>query len=974
MKKLLISLLLVVALVFALASCDALESFLQENGISLTEKHNYSESWESDETHHWHACTDEECDAISDKAEYTGGTATDTEKAVCEVCGQAYGEPNVHVHSYNAVVTEPTCQAGGYTTYTCSCGDSYVADETGSTGHSYSSEVTAPTCTAAGYTTYTCSCGDSYTADEVDALNHNMVAASDDNHHWTECDREGCDEATEKVAHIAVSISASYNNSSAMEHDVVSVSDFTITAICECSKSYNVTEGVTLSNNTLVLGANTVTVTYGAASTGVSIEAAKFNKVVNGTVVDDTYVYSGSGYKDKNYADAEELSTNGDGSFRVLLRYNFSDIIANKFYQDYKAEAKVQFTFTMTTGSVDDTTKLTFKAYPVNETLSNVDFGILCWDNYDTTYGLGWGKADGFVNKEAGNPNVSIADGKITITLTLREIENYIDENGNALFVFAIWKSGTKVGSMENPTESNRPTVSVILNDEHQHAYTESVVDAKYLASANCEETEKYFKSCSCGKAGTVTFDHGEVIAHVYGEWTETQAPTCTEDGSKERICNLCNTKKEIETVAKLDHEYNEVVTKPTCTEAGFTTYTCIRGDHTYTANEVSAKGHTSNNVWDNNDSYHWNNCVDCGIQMNSDTHKGGEATETEQAICDTCKQPYGGLASHVHNHSAAVTAPTCTEAGYTTYTCDCGDVYTADEVAATGHTFGAWEVAYPATCEGSEILVHYCDCGVSGTSIGAAPFGHDMQTKFDEHSHWTECAHNCGKSTEAEAHLGGEATETEQATCVVCGQKYGELKPAEKKEYSIYGTIKDDTYIYSSSKTSDLSGKTEMGTYSDQFRVYFRFNFSDILNSADYAEAKADAKVQFSFVVSSGESNITDTTKYTFRVFGVDDATKNADFSELTWTNQATGGKYVGLGWGNATNLVSGETVGDKVSYANGVITLTINFSDIENMIDPTTGDALFVFAIPGTKSIKIASMENTTYAAPAVKFVYEK
>lgn len=44
-------------------------------------------------------------------------------------------------------------------------------------------------------------------------------------------------------------------------------------------------------------------------------------------------------------------------------------------------------------------------------------------------------------------------------------------------------------------------------------------------------------------------------------------------------------------------------------------------------------------------------------------------------------------VAAHVHNYEAVVTAPTCTVAGYTTYTCACGDSYTADEVAATGHT-----------------------------------------------------------------------------------------------------------------------------------------------------------------------------------------------------------------------------------------------------------------------------------------------
>ena len=43
-----------------------------------------------------------------------------------------------HEHSYEAVVTAPTCTEGGYTTYTCSiCGDSYVADETPALGHDY---------------------------------------------------------------------------------------------------------------------------------------------------------------------------------------------------------------------------------------------------------------------------------------------------------------------------------------------------------------------------------------------------------------------------------------------------------------------------------------------------------------------------------------------------------------------------------------------------------------------------------------------------------------------------------------------------------------------------------------------------------------------------------------------------------------------------------------------------------------------
>lgn len=41
------------------------------------------------------------------------------------------------------------------------------------------------------------------------------------------------------------------------------------------------------------------------------------------------------------------------------------------------------------------------------------------------------------------------------------------------------------------------------------------------------------------------------------------------------------------------------------------------------------------------------------------------------------------------HDYESVVTAPTCTEVGYTTYTCSlCGDDYTDDEVAALGHNY----------------------------------------------------------------------------------------------------------------------------------------------------------------------------------------------------------------------------------------------------------------------------------------------
>ena len=87
----------------------------------------------------------------------------------------------------------PTCTQAGYTTYTCSCGDSYKSDYKDALGHDYKNglctrcgakdpsahthdykaTVTKPTCTERGYTTYTCSvCGDSYKGSYVDPLGH----------------------------------------------------------------------------------------------------------------------------------------------------------------------------------------------------------------------------------------------------------------------------------------------------------------------------------------------------------------------------------------------------------------------------------------------------------------------------------------------------------------------------------------------------------------------------------------------------------------------------------------------------------------------------------------------------------------------------------------------------------------------------------------------------------------------------------
>ena len=48
-------------------------------------------------------------------------------------------------------------------------------------------------------------------------------------------------------------------------------------------------------------------------------------------------------------------------------------------------------------------------------------------------------------------------------------------------------------------------------------------------------------------------------------------------------------------------------------------------------------------------------------------------------------------IIEHVHTYLEDVIEPTCEEQGYTTYTCDCGDVYVGNYVDALNHNYGEW-------------------------------------------------------------------------------------------------------------------------------------------------------------------------------------------------------------------------------------------------------------------------------------------
>ena len=80
------------------------ETTISFGGVVVYEEHvhEFGTDWVYDETHHWHECA---CGSFDEKVAHSGGEATETEQAVCEVCGQPYGKLKEPVDEYTHITT-----------------------------------------------------------------------------------------------------------------------------------------------------------------------------------------------------------------------------------------------------------------------------------------------------------------------------------------------------------------------------------------------------------------------------------------------------------------------------------------------------------------------------------------------------------------------------------------------------------------------------------------------------------------------------------------------------------------------------------------------------------------------------------------------------------------------------------------------------------------------------------------------------
>ena len=137
----------------------------------------------------------------------------------------------------------------------------------------------------------------------------------------------------------------------------------------------------------------------------------------------------------------------------------------------------------------------------------------------------------------------------------------------------------------------------------------------------------------------------------------------------------------------------------------------------------------------------------------------------------------------HAHSYADTVTVPTCTEQGYTTHTCECGDSYTDTYVEALGHDFGAWAQTKAPNCteKGEEKRTcSRCDAFETRT---VEPTGHTEVIDPAVPATCTEkgktegkhCA-VCGTVLVAQEVIPALGHQYENGVCSVCGEKSAAL------------------------------------------------------------------------------------------------------------------------------------------------------------------------------------------------------
>ena len=387
---------------------------------------------------------------------------------------------------------------------------------------------------------------------------------------------------------------------------------------------------------------------------------------------------------------------------------------------------------------------------------------------------------------------VSAADGTQTITLT--------DNEGYSIYLSVTVNANHTMDNTDCTKESICSVCGKIFLAQANHKFSDTWTKDDTYHWKVCENDGCTVTTTKTKHSGTddgdcttpVICECGEIVTaakseHIYGEWKSngngTHTHKCTTAGctieetescvggaatcKKRAVCTECNA--EYGTLNPANHSGNQVWVQTE--KAHQKKYDCCGAEVT----------NIEDHIWDNG------HCTVCGYDC---IHKGGEATCTQKAVCDTCHSEYGEINADNHTGTEKWTQTATTHEKK--YDC-CGKVTIAQE----NHNWkdGACETCgYVCVHSGGEAT---CTKGAVCETCGKEYTDKDMANHSGKlvwvqtektHKQAYDCCDKEVSTSEAHGwkngvctvcdyqckHAGGSATCVKKAVCTICSEEYG--------------------------------------------------------------------------------------------------------------------------------------------------------------------------------------------------------
>ena len=630
----------------------------------------------------------------------------------CDTTCNGCGTTREITHSYNSVVTAPTCEAQGYTTYTCStCGDSYTGDEVEALGHTeVVDEAVAPTCTATGLTEGKhCSvCNEVIVAQTVvAATGHTEVV---DEAVAATCTATGLTEG--KHCSVCGTVTVAQEEVAALGH--TEVIDEAVAATCTAT---GLTEGkhCSVCNEVIVaqevvdaLGHTEVTDEAVAATcTETGLTEGKHCSVCEEVIVAQEIVPATGHTEVIDAAVAPTCTETGltEGSHcsvcnEVIVAQEEVSALGHTEVVD-AAVAPTCTATGLTEGkhcSVCEEVIVAQETVPATGHTEVIDEAVAATC---TATGLTEGKHCSVCNE----------------VIVAQTVVNALGHSEEIDAAVAATCTATGLTEGKHCSECNEVLVAQTVVDALGHTNGDPVVENEVAANCTADGSYDTVVYCSvCGDEVSRVTTTVPATGHTDGEAVKENevAATCGAEGSYDSViyCSECGAElsRETVTVEKAEHQGLTTINvkEVTCTEDGYTgdSY-CEDCRQTVVAGEViSATGHSYSDWEIAKDA----TCTEAGAQQK--TCACGDIVTEEIAATN-----------HANKYDVAGKAATCTETGLTAgvYCPDCRTWLTEQEtIPTTEHSYTNY------TSIGGDLEIGTCVCGVTHTRVAENATGDD--------------------------------------------------------------------------------------------------------------------------------------------------------------------------------------------------------------------------------------------------------